>query len=948
MPSMNKATTRSARRQAAPAVLLLLLAAALAFAPGAGAFDLPEGAEWTTNMDDPPLGDPAAIKGGTIRISMDAYPLTFRLMGPNSNDAFASWNRAYAMDFALTIRHPTTDNFIPWMCTHWAIHKDSNGDGKEDNRVVYYKLDPDARWSDGKPVTADDYVFTYEMMGNPVIADPFYKNYRDTWFEKVEALDEHTVRIVGKEDSWKPLAQYTIWPTPRHVTDLTETKDLKWPDRVVYDPQVVPGPYVVDPKQNVEGQQIVFAKVPNWWGTNKHYMLGMYNPDRVVLKVIPTERNLDYFRSHEIDFYTENTARIWAEETRFDAVLKGWAHRKLAYTDTPSGVYGIHMNLNFPLFKNKDFRKGLQYMMDFDKLNETLMFGAYRRQVTIFPGTEYENKDLKPYGFEPKKANEHFTKAGFAKRGTDGIRVNDKGERASFTLIYGSKGLERHLTVIQDDLKKMGVEMKLSNLESGTAFSRTLQRKFEAIVSSRTGNFYPDPEQYFHSKFARDAKGEEVLDTNNMWCFGTPETDKLIDTYKYDMDKQARLDAMRKLEEIIQDEAFYLPFWDAPYIRFLHWDDVCRDAGHRGRIRLRQVGDRPFDHAAWCRNPPGRIAAGEIRLEGRDLLDLPESRHARRARQRHRDDLPGADDVAEPGLTVGDQIAEALQLHRAGAAEAARRAAIEMLECWSDPRAPRSASTSIRTSCPAACAARDDRHGAACDPKLLIADEPTTALDVTIQAQILDLMRRPAARARHAAIMFITHDLGVVAELAHRVAVMYAGKHRRGSAGRRLLFAEPRIPTRSAPGLDPALGNEGDERGSPPSKASSPIHATPAGRLPLRARAALADEKCQAEQPPASRIARPRRSPPAGRREIRSKQSDSPAEARMTSAEPLLSVTATAPSISRSARLVFQSARHRHRARRRRRHLRRGAGRDARARRRVGLRQVDDGRSSCA
>ena len=134
--------------------------------------------KWVTNLDDPPIGAPEAIKGGTFNTFSPSYPLTFRLMGPNSNDAFASWNRAFTMDFTLVTRHPNTDNFIPWMATHWSI--------QDDHRTLYFKLDPDARWSDGRPVTAHDYVFCREMMASEHIVDPYYNTYVDNYFESVE------------------------------------------------------------------------------------------------------------------------------------------------------------------------------------------------------------------------------------------------------------------------------------------------------------------------------------------------------------------------------------------------------------------------------------------------------------------------------------------------------------------------------------------------------------------------------------------------------------------------------------------------------------------------------------------------------------------------------------------------------------------------------------------
>ena len=196
-------------------------------------------------QEDPLIGDPNALKGGTFYFYIEDYPLTFRLMGPNSNDAFAGWNRAFTMDFTLTRLHPVTDRFIPCMATHWSV--------QPDRKTVYYRLDPDARWSDGKPITADDYVFCWEMMRSKHIVDPFYRRYAENYFESVEAVEPYVLKIVGKRPSWRPLYDYSLWPMPRHAIklgpDWVKRENNKW--------QVAPGPYVVT--EAVEGERVVFC-----------------------------------------------------------------------------------------------------------------------------------------------------------------------------------------------------------------------------------------------------------------------------------------------------------------------------------------------------------------------------------------------------------------------------------------------------------------------------------------------------------------------------------------------------------------------------------------------------------------------------------------------------------------------------------------------------------------
>jgi peptide/nickel transport system ATP-binding protein/oligopeptide transport system ATP-binding protein len=190
--------------------------------------------------------------------------------------------------------------------------------------------------------------------------------------------------------------------------------------------------------------------------------------------------------------------------------------------------------------------------------------------------------------------------------------------------------------------------------------------------------------------------------------------------------------------------------------------------------------------------PPGRIMGGELRFAGEDLLAASEAR----MREIRGDDIAMIfqDPMTSlnPVYTVGEQIAEALRLHRNMNRKQAREAAVEAMRevAIPDPGRrvddyPHQLSGGMRQRVMIAMAL-------ACDPRLLIADEPTTALDVTIQAQILELIDE-LRRTRNLAVLLITHDLGVVAEVADRVAVMYTGRIVEESPVGEL-FARPKHP----------------------------------------------------------------------------------------------------------------------------------------------------------
>ena len=244
--------------------------------------------------------------------------------------------------------------------------------------------------------------------------------------------------------------------------------------------------------------------------------------------------------------------------------------------------------------------------------------------------------------------------------------------------------------------------------------------------------------------------------------------------------------------------------------------------------------------------PPGRIAGGEILFEGTDLLHLPPAAMRELRGDRIARIFQEPMTSLNPAFTVGDQIIEGILRHRSMSRAAARALAVEMLSRVHIPAPeqrcddyPHKLSGGMRQRVMIAMAL-------ACEPKLLIADEPTTALDVTIQAQILDLMRTLRAHTG-SAIILITHDLGVVAELADDVAVMYAGRivERANVAA---LFAQPQHPyTIGLLGSIPRLDIEQDRLAAIEGQVPNPL--APIAGCRFHPRCPFAIDRCRREEP---------------------------------------------------------------------------------------------------
>ena len=240
-------------------------------------------------------------------------------------------------------------------------------------------------------------------------------------------------------------------------------------------------------------------------------------------------------------------------------------------------------------------------------------------------------------------------------------------------------------------------------------------------------------------------------------------------------------------------------------------------------------------------NPPGRIVGGAIRFEGTQPARSQRARDGEHPRQRHLDDLPGADDLAQPAVhgRAADRRGDRRCTRGCRGATPCDQA-VEMLR-----RVSHSASrSSARTAYPHQLSGGMRQRvmiamALSCNPKVLIADEPTTALDVTIQAQILELMRE-LQQAYGMAIVLITHDMGVVAENADRVVVMYAGRKVEEAERRRSVRAARRIPTRagllgSIPHLDDAAQSRRGAHAPQRDQGHGALADRPAAGLQLRA-----------------------------------------------------------------------------------------------------------------
>jgi microcin C transport system substrate-binding protein len=193
---------------------------------------LPEDIKWVTNNTDPVFASLDAKKGGTLRSAVMSFPLTFRVVGPDSNSSFRS--AILSNQLGLIGIHPNTENIIPELATHWAFAKDK--------KTMCFRLNKKARWSDGKPVTADDFAYTLEFMRSKHIVAPWYNDYYTNEIEKVVVYDDYTLAVVATKAQPDLHLRIGLNPTPRHFYGELDNEFVN-----KYNWKIVPntGPYQI-------------------------------------------------------------------------------------------------------------------------------------------------------------------------------------------------------------------------------------------------------------------------------------------------------------------------------------------------------------------------------------------------------------------------------------------------------------------------------------------------------------------------------------------------------------------------------------------------------------------------------------------------------------------------------------------------------------------------------
>ncbi len=514
---------------------------------------LPSGLDWQSNLSDPIFADPSAKPGGRYRTFVTTFPLTLRLVGPDSNGSFAGYMRAN--NLSLVGIHPNTLNPLPELATHWAF-----GD---DGHSIYFRLDPDARWSDGKPVTADDYVFGLEFMRSKFILAPWYNNYFSEVITDLVKYDDHTIGIEGAvaKPQDEMLFEYSVSPVPKHFHTLDENwvRDYNW--RV--EPNT--GPYIISEIR--KGKYVEFSRKKDWWANDKRYFKHRYNPDHLRVKLI-RDINIayQYFRKGELDNFPLLMPRFWHKKAQGDIYEKGYVGKIKFYNDVPQPISGLFLNEDARPLDDINVRYGIAHALNVDKVINTVLHGDYERLQSAHEGYgDYTNTKIRAREFDLKKAGEYLDKAGWDTRNKNGIRVKD-GQPLSIRITYYNSGHNDRLVILSQEALKAGIEFKLQLLDPSAAFKQIMENKHQAAwMGWSGGGLSPRYWEFYHSENAHISQTNNVTNTDN------PLMDAKIMAYRKGTDKADRVKLAHELEQMIHDQGSFIPTFKVPYTREAYW-----------------------------------------------------------------------------------------------------------------------------------------------------------------------------------------------------------------------------------------------------------------------------------------------------------------------------------------------------------------------------------------
>jgi len=460
-----------------------------------------------------------------------------------------------------------------------------------------FNLRPEAKFSDGTPVTAADVVFSFNILFNKGL--PSYKVTLSD-IKKVEALTPLRVKYTFKKGSNTRELPMTVAGLPIFSKAYYANRDFA---QSTLEPPLGSGPYVLD--KVVPGKTVIYKRRKDYWAKDLPVNVGQNNFDKIRI-----EYYTDYtaafegFKGGSYNYREEYLSKLWGTAYDFPAIQKGWVKKEQIKDGNPSGTQGFWFNLRRAKFQDPRVREALGMAFNFEWSNKALFYGIYDRTDSF-----WENSYLQAQGMpskaelailDPLRKNlpeSVFTKPAFSpavskptkldrrvirKAGkllddagwkvVNGVRQNAKGEKLDVVILNDSPAFERIMNPYIENLKRLGVAASLRNVDNAQQAEREKTFDFDIVVRRYTMSLTPGIELrgMFSSKTAN------LQGSNNIAGVSNPAIDSLIDTIEK-ANSRAQLNvAVKALDRALRALHIWVPQWYNPYHNIAYLDVFSR------------------------------------------------------------------------------------------------------------------------------------------------------------------------------------------------------------------------------------------------------------------------------------------------------------------------------------------------------------------------------------
>ena len=468
----------------------------------------------------------------------------------------------------------------------------------DDLSWVIYNLRPAARFHDGRPVTADDVIFSFNALRK--MGQPFYRYYYRN-ISKAERLGRHRVKFHFTGPPNRELPQITgqLPVLPRHYW---EGRNF---DQTTLEPPLGSGAYRI--ARFEPGRFVEYERVRDYWGERLPINRGMNNFDRIRIDYYRDQTvALEAFKANEYDYRQENSSKDWATGYRFPAAAAGLVHADQVRHARPTGMQAFAFNLRRAKFRDIRVREAIGLAFDFNWSNRNLFYGQYSRTTSFFSNSELaaggtpgpaETALLEP--FRGKIPDAVFDRA-FAPPETDGsgnIRRNLRravrllkaaswsigdgrlvhagtGEAMEIEFLLVSPAFERVVAPFIRNLKRLGIEGSIRVVDPSQYINRLNSFDFDMVVATWGQSDSPGNEQ--RDFWSSDAAGRQG--SRNLVGIRNPVVDALIEKLIAAPDRASLVAATRALDRVLLWHHYVVPHWHIRFDRIAYWDKFGKPA----------------------------------------------------------------------------------------------------------------------------------------------------------------------------------------------------------------------------------------------------------------------------------------------------------------------------------------------------------------------------------